>query len=69
MGFKSPVDVLKQGIAKIGAGPYDKDAVVKVVDGYTSGSRKVVVFSWTRRVNRGWNVKTAGVAHTRRNIV
>ncbi|CAM9679828.1 unnamed protein product [Ectocarpus fasciculatus] len=50
MGFKSPVDVLKQGIAKIGAGPYDKDAVVKVVDGYTSGSKKVVVFSWTRRV-------------------
>ncbi|CAM9403436.1 unnamed protein product [Ectocarpus sp. 6 AP-2014] len=48
MGFKSPVDVLKQGIAKIGAGPYDKDAVVKVVDGYTSGSNKVVVFSWTR---------------------
>lgn len=47
MGFKSPLDVLKQGIARAGAGPYDKEAVQKMVTGYTSGN-KVVVFSWTR---------------------
>ena len=53
MGLKSPVDVLKQGIARAGAGIYDKDAVVNVVNGYTasSGSKKLVVFSWTRCVN------------------
>lgn len=49
MGFKSPLDVLKQGIARAGAGPYDKEAVQKTVSDYTSGS-KVVVFSWTRWV-------------------
>ncbi|CAM9345230.1 unnamed protein product [Pylaiella littoralis] len=48
MSFKSPLDVLKQGIAKAGAGTYDKDVVKNLVDGYTSGSTKVVVFSWTR---------------------
>eukprot|EP00904_Undaria_pinnatifida_P003592 jgi/Undpi1/13233/HiC_scaffold_8.g02895.m1 len=47
MGFKSPLDVLKQGIARAGAGPYDKEAVQKTVSDYTSGS-KVVVFSWTK---------------------
>ncbi|CAM9471338.1 unnamed protein product, partial [Laminaria digitata] len=47
MGFKSPLDVLKQGIARAGAGPYDKEAVQKTVSGYMSGN-KVVVFSWTR---------------------
>lgn len=48
MSFRSPLDVLKQGIAKAGAGPYDKDAVLELVEDYTSGSTKVVVFSWTR---------------------
>ena len=48
MSFRSPLDVLKQGIAKAGAGPYDKDAVLKLVEEYTSGETKVVVFSWTR---------------------
>eukprot|EP00903_Cladosiphon_okamuranus_P010021 g9503.t1 len=46
--FRSPLDVLKQGIAKAGAGPYDKEAVLQLVDEYTSGETKVVVFSWTR---------------------
>ncbi len=48
MSFKSPLDVLKQGIARAGAGPYDRDAVLELVNGYTSGETKVVVFSWTR---------------------
>lgn len=49
MGFKSPLDVLKEGIARAGAGLYDKDAVQQAVNQYTTG-KKVVVFSWTRRV-------------------
>eukprot|EP00752_Nemacystus_decipiens_P013404 g11869.t1 len=48
MSFRSPLDVLKQGIARAGAGPYDRDAVLKLVEEYTSGETRVVVFSWTR---------------------
>lgn len=46
MGFKSPLDVLKQGIARAGAGPYDQEAVQRAVASYKSDN-KVVVFSWT----------------------
>lgn len=50
MSFKNPFDALKQGIARAGAGSYDKEAVVGEVERYKTNS-KVVVFSWTRCVS------------------
>lgn len=47
MGFKNPFDALKQGIAKAGAGVYDKDVVVQEMNDFKANN-KVMVFSWAR---------------------
>lgn len=47
MGFTNPLGVLKQAIARAGAGVYDEKAVKEAIDQYTT-ENKVMVFSWTR---------------------
>lgn len=49
MSFKNPFDALKQGIARAGAGSYDKEMLVGEMERYKADN-KVVVFSWTRCV-------------------
>lgn len=52
MGFTNPLGVLKQAIARAGAGVYDEKAVKDTIDQYTT-ENKVTVFSWTRyRMNQ-----------------